>query len=689
MPLGIGRVGDDEHDRIIKDVQLIEQFYRDQLSQPFQDILRYWKIYLTQRDDYRKPEESWRANFATPMGFVVVETLTAVLTDTLLAADPPIQAEGVGDEDEGPARKVERLYDYTLRVNEWRKKLEILCREASIQGTALYKWVWKHENRKVKLYPSSDQLAVFERAVDAAMKMGAPPPPTDPQGFAVWRDGVQIQLGVAIPQNPYNQTANVTTFRAPAIERVPLFDCRFDPSIEDIDAQPCFIQRIVRTKAWVLERTGEGPDKPFDPYQVEHALADWGEPRFSQYETEIAAMLGLSLDSNDPTYLERVELWEVFRPMASDEGKYLVVMNRSAAINKDTTSMPYGHGENPISAMHNISIPGQFLGLSDLASPEKLFYELDSMRNLRVDATTLATLPVFAKLAEMGLPDAVRMIRPGAVWSLPRLDGFRRLTEGAGPPPEVWREIPEIKADIEEATTAYANVRGAPSTVGRVSAREAEQRANSAVTRVKVRAMHHEEEFHRGLKQVLWLWYQFGDPEEMIRVGGDYPDPYLTITKDDLLNAFDIDFRLRGATRSGSRELQTQQLMDWGKTFGPVLKPHRLMALASRIFENMGLKGRQEIVPDGDIAQAKAEYEAQKAAAQQAPPPAPPKPLADRLNYADAPPDVQRQIEAEAGLQPSALGNMPDPRTLPAPPQGGGPPDEGAAELPPELIGGA
>ncbi len=671
MPLGIGNYGDDEHDSTIKELIDQEDFLRRQCQSAMQAAQRYWKIYLTQRDDWRKPDESWRANFASPMGFVVAETLANAIADIMNSSDPPIQAEGVGDEDDVPARKAERLLDYTLRVNSWRKRILQIAREASIQGTSLIKVVWKDERRKVKLYPTDAQLAEFEAAVEMAVSNGAPPPPDDPETFRVWRQAV-MGMGLPMPENPHDLRANVSTFRAPAIESVPLWHCRFDPSIGEMRDQPIFIQRIVRTRKWVEDRTGSGPDKPFDPKQVEMALHDWSDDRFSTEERQIATWLGIDLDSvSDPTYQNRVVLWETFRP-DHEKAPYLIVMNQSAAINKDATSMPYGHGENPTTAIRNIQLPGQFLGLSDLASPEKLFYEMDAMRNLRVDSTTLATIPVFGRLAEVGLPDVVRMIRPGAVWTLPRLDAFKRLTEGAGPPPEVWREISEIKADIEEATTAYANVRGAPSTVGRVSAREAEGRANSAMTRLKVRGIHFEEELHPAVRQMLWLWYQFGTPELLLRVGGeDGEDPMLSMSKDELLAAFDIDFRFRGATRQGSRELTTQQLMDFDKTFGGILKPHRRLALASKIFENTGLKGRNEIIPKKDIAEAQQEFEAAKAA----PPPAAPAPPASTLTYKDAPPDVQRQIEAMAGLQPSQLttvqvrGMLPPPSLPPEQPE--------------------
>jgi hypothetical protein len=616
LPIGIGYTNDPNHDRQRSEIVELELFYREQLTNTFQNMLRWWKLYHSQRDDQRKPEEQWRSNVFVPYPYSGVETKTASLVDILTSSDPPIQAEGVGDEDEGPAKKCERLLDYTLRVNEWRGRLDGILREACIQGTALFKSAWRHEQRRVKLYPSSEQCQQFELAVEQAVSRGASPPPQDPQGFAQWQMEVLVALQIRVPPNPYSRVATVSTFQAPKIERVSIFDTRFDPGIDTIQGQHCFIQRVVRPKQWVIDRAGDDPNLPFDEQQVKSAMNGWGEERWSEQEKEIAEMMGVELDSNDPYYRDRIELWEVFRP-DHPEAPYTVWLNRQACINKDVSSMPYGHGEIPITAIRNVPVPGQLLGISEMQPAEKLYYEMNTLRDLRIDATTLATMPVFGKLAEMGMPDIVRMIRPGTVWNLPRLDGWKKLTEG-GPDSSIWRELAEIKGDIDETNSTPSQVRGGASQVGRVSATETERRLSQALLRMKTQGIRVEEELHGAVKQWLWLWYQFGDEELMVRVGGDGPDPYVQISKDELLEAFDIDFRFRGASRAANRELITQQLMTFATTFGAALKPHRVLALASRIYEGMGIKGRQEIIPDQDIAEAKLQYEQQVLMQQQA-----------------------------------------------------------------------
>ena len=609
---------------IVHDFVNYEEYYRRQLAPSFSNMMRWWRLYLAQRPDHRKAHEQWRSNIFIPYAYSGVETHVAAMADIVGAADPLVQAEGIGDEDQESAAKVERLLDYTFKVNRWRAQGEAILRESAIQGTAAIKAVWREQRARVKVNPTTEQVMMFEAAIEQAVAAGLEPP-EDPEIFDAWREMTMAQTGINIPEDPHG-VQDVTTFRAPSLERVSLFDLRFDPLESEPRDRTRMYQRIVKPREWVLSRTGPGPDKPFDPAAVEFGLGPMPYEKWNEWQSQISTMVDVVAEDTGPKRADLVEIFECFEPNA--EFPYKVFLNRRAQIAKNPYVMPYGHGEIPITLIRNVPVPGHALGISDMQQPEKLYYEMMALRDLRLDAVTLATIPVFARLSEVGIPDMMRLMRPGGQVPLPRMDSIKRLFDNIGPHPDVWRELAEIKQDIDETNSTPSQLRGGPSTVGRVSATEAERRFSQSLARMKTAVMRFEEEMASVIRQSLWLWYQYADTELILRISGQGDDPYLTISKEDLLEALDIDFNFRGASRALNQEMLTNQLMQFFQGFGAILKPQRQLQLAQTTYETMGLKNVQQIVPDSDIQEMAQQQEAQQAqaeaqAAAQAAPPAP------------------------------------------------------------------
>lgn len=595
-----------------------ETWLRGALTEYFGEAVEHQKIYLSQRKDHRKPwEKKWRAHTLQPYGWVICEAKTSVVSDIINAADPLMQVSGHGDEDLDAARRAERMVDFDLTQNRWRLFSQQVLREASYLGTSAFKVTWREDYSKVLDLDvaAEKQFSEFCRLMKAGMGMNVP---KDPVEYDEWKRE-RIEEGfTAMPDHPGRRVLDVNTFRGPSFDRVSLFDLRFNPLVEDWTQQPMIIQRIVKPKKWVKDRAGDDPRLPFDKESVEWAINALPEQRFQTWQLEQAAMLGLShaaaghpFDNN-----ELCELWECFDP-EDEEAPYKVILNRIALINKDPRGMPYGHGECPIHLFRNIPHPGSALGMSEIKAPKKLFYELWTLRDLRLDSVTLQALPIFQKLQEMGVTEISKVLEPGKSIPVTRLDAIKRLELGSVHP-DVWREIDSLKSEIDDATSVYTSVRGQPATINRVSASESSQRSSSALTRLKTAATVFEEEVRRGIRQALYLRYQNTSPEEMIQLGGPGTDEYMTISKDNLSDALKYDFDFRGPSLVINKEMQAQQMMQWFSTFGQFLPQHRQLYVAREAWDIIGLKGRDKILPDSDILAAQ-----QQAAAAAAAPPAP------------------------------------------------------------------
>lgn len=597
MPIPMG----DKNATAVNDLIQWESWYRSSLTDYYQTAMRMWKLYLSDRPDHRKPwEKTWRANTLQPYPYVIIEGKAVAVADIINASDPLVQAEGIDDDDVDTARGVERLLENTLRTNLWRLRSEGIIREAAIQGTAAVKVVHRKETSRV-LKPLDDAgLQAFASQVGEYKRQGVEIP-DDPIEYEKARIDY-AQQGLVLPPNPARAYTEVTTFEGPSIERVSLFDLRFDPLIEDWTRQRRIIQRIVKTKKWVLDRTGDTPDKLFDPQSVQDAIDGLPEGRFDIWQSEIARMLGLqSAASGFPSFENLVEIWEVY-DFDDEEHPYKVVLNRLRVINKDTQGFPHGHGESPVSLILNLPVPGSALGLSELKAPEKLFYELWTLRDLRLDQVTLQSLPIFQRLQELGIGEVSKMLRPGMTIPLPRLDAIRKLDLGNMVHPDTFKEIDTLKFEIDDATGVGNNVRGNPATVGRVSASEAERRFSSAMVRMKASGVRFEEQMRRPLKHCVYDWFQNGPPEILVKIGGTGTDRYAhTVTRDQLGQALEMDFRLRGASQAASKEMQIQQLLQWFGQFGPLIQPHRQLAVAKEAYQLLGLKNRNQVIPDEDL----------------------------------------------------------------------------------------
>lgn len=666
MPEGVGYEGDKGHDRLVKDIEEQFRHLEQVLKDPYENMVRWWRLYLAQQDDPRTDEEKeWRSNVFVPYPYSVVETEAAAHAEILNSTDPLVQAEGVGDEDEGPAKTLERLLDYQLRMNRWRRKLFMFLRECGIQGVVPFKTYWVEKSMPIVLFPTKVEWEDFNKALLDALKLGAPPPPdlaTEPKNFEAWRRMVNTAKKTSIPEPPYGGRQRFVQYRGPWHQRISLFDLFFDPHIEDIQDQPIVIHRMILPLRWLLERTGPGEDKKFDPGQVAAALSGWGGERHAEQDRSINDFINLSDTAfQDPIYEKGVELWEVFRPTSPE--CHLIILNRKTIINKNPTAMPFWHGQIPITFLRRSQIPGRALGISAIQQPEKLFYELQALRNLRVDAVTLATLPVLARLREMGMSDKQRKIRPGAVFESSRPDAWQQLTK-IQVAPEIFREIPDIKNDIDEANATGGNVRGNQATIGRVSATESQGRLTQALTRMKHNAIAYEEDLQSAVEQSSMLWYQFAKEDLRVNVGGKGGN--VTVKKAELMEALAYNMRFRGATRAVGKDMLVQQLNQFGKDFATFMSPTELRALMDRIYETMGMKGKDAVLTPETTKLLQTAFEAETQAriaqAQMAaqPPPvpgAPPDP-----NDPDAPP-AELDAEQMAAIAGAGGDEMQEPAT--------------------------
>lgn len=605
--ISIGDNTSELYRRTITKLEDYEHFYRRELTTPFQQTVKDWKLYLADRDDFRKQNEKWRANVHVPWPYTTIETWLAAIIDIFTSPDPMIEPEAVKVKDEAKARGLTIAYDYVLRANIFRQFLTGLFRSAAVQGTEAYKLVWENDTVVAPIRPTEEEIELFSTAVsNAVSKMGVQPPPdfnTDPEGFNQWRQvvnatAVQQQAPLFIPEPPFDlKTAETVRYRGPRYLRVPIHEMRFDPRIECWQKQPVVMHRMVKPISWVLDKAEQGV---FDMDEVLAAMSQTTGEVFTQWQNDVATMMGLSGQTvGGPVdhYRDACELIEMTCPEDKDV-KYAVVLNRRAIINPDPTVMPYWHQQHFTGIVRQQVVPNFALGMSALHQTRPLFHEMNTLRNLRLDAVTLAVLPIFLRQAGVGLTEMEQLLKPGLIIPVTNVQNAVAPLTKPQVPEAAFRTEQEIKNDVDEAQSTYSNLKGAPSAIGRVSATDTERRHSQALSRIKLQAGSLEDDLSQTATQIAFLIYQKGDAEYQFRVVGDEQNPFVDLKREDFLEAIQMDYRFRGATKALNRDSIVQQITAIVKEFATVMAPKEMRSAGLRVYETSGLKGKQQIFTD-------------------------------------------------------------------------------------------
>lgn len=636
---------DSENAAFVKDAVERWRFYRDQRLKVVRDSLEMWDLYLTKTREFRLKGEEWRANMGLPDAFANIEAKVANTVSIMLSADPVVQPEGVHDQYREDAHSIEKLLDYSYRKNQFSKWLIKLARQRAVVGTAFFKLTWGKSQHTFTFSRDPKAVARFQKELDEILMNapGVPPPPghivppatfdamgfpqvpeppppytgwmTDPVGFEEWRKMVNLAGAARVPAPPLDGPQTVVQYNGPKLHMLPFTSVYIDPLNDEMATQNFVVYRSVKPISWLEQQVALGR---YDEAAVAHAMHGWDGMVKEQEEDDLAMKMGILSDSNasaDPYYRKACELLEFWQP--GSEMPYALVLNQKASINLKPEEMPFMHGEVAIGATRSTVNPGHFYGISDLKPAADLFWEKRKLRNLRVDRVTLDVLPAFTKLREVGLPEMMHKVRPGALIPVSRPDAIQSLIR-EHLPGEAYKETDTLDADIADSMGVYASTKGAPAAIGRVTGTEFQGRENRAQIRFKLDSIFLEEDLHPINRQMIALFAQFGDDPMRVKIGG-LPDPFLTIDRAQLVEALEIQWRFRGPNKAINRDMQVQQLLMWTKTFGAVLTPQEMRMAARLVLDLEDIRGASELVSDEGTQTKTQEYEAaqQAAAAQQ------------------------------------------------------------------------
>lgn len=614
------------HNEMVSFLIKTEDDYRTALTPRFQGIVDNWKRYYNNRTDTRLPGEDWRSFTRRPTAFQIVETLVATNTDLVTSADPMIQAEGVGIEDDPQARAIEREIDWALRRNKFNIHFEHMQRAKRVQGISFGKVTWRknHVITTVPRYTPEAQEA-FENAVREAERLTGIKAPTDPSPngvdlFEGWRAVVNRSMEgkVFVPSIPTKEVQQKTVFEGPWIERPSIFFLTYDPTIETVQEQPYFFHKIPTKYSEILARADDDPNSPlpFLKSQVLKAKSSTPEDDYTNWNKQVADATGLSdqnIYANDGTMCEVMEVWT-----NDPEMPFVQILNRRCIINKTPWRHPYCHGMKPFFYMKNTPIENQMIGMSEFEPVIDLYERKNKMADLLDDAVTMAVLPILLRTTGAGFnPTTAGSIRPGTMLDVRRPDGIKLLDKSNPGILDAFRELGSFQDEIDNTHATWGNVRGAGANVGRVSATDSVNRMNQALVRQKIHAQRDETDMQDMVMMILALQYQFGKDEVRRNIGGQS----VTFPRERFLEAMYEDFKLRGATKAMNKAERVQALTQFDSQFKESMLIGERRALMKEVLYTEGIKTVDRIVTDLGTQQMKQD---EMLARQQQGPPMPP-----------------------------------------------------------------
>lgn len=600
------KYGTTTHDNCVTRLVKIEDDYRTALTPRFQEIIDNWKRYFNNRVDARLPGEDWRAFTRRPTAFQIVETLVATNTDLVTSADPMVQVEGVGLEDDPSARAIEREVDWALRRNKFNIHFEHMQRAKRVAGIAFGKVTWRRRHMVTtapRVTPEAKEA--FENAVREAERQTRTKAPTDPSPMGVeifeeWRQATNRTLGgkVIVPSLPSSTPINQVE-EGPWIERPSVFMLSYDPTIETVQDQDYFFHKMPVKYEDILARSDDDPDSemPYLRSQVEQAKNATATDDYSNWNKQLATATGLS----DQNIYDGESTCEVMEVWTNDpDMPFVQILNRKAIINKTPWRHPYCHGMKPFFYMKNTPIEYQMIGMSEFAPVVDLYEEKNKLADLMADAITMSVLPILLRTTGSGFNQATAgALRPGTVLDVRRPDALKSLDKMNPGILDAFRELGAFQDEIDNTHATWGNVRGAGANVGRVSATDSVNRMNQALVRQKIHAQRDETDMQDMVTMILALQYQFGKDEIRRNIGG----VSVVFPRERFLDAMHEDFKLRGATKAINKAERVQALTQFDSQFHDTMLIGERRALMKEVLYTEGIKSVERIVSPQGTAQ--------------------------------------------------------------------------------------
>jgi len=481
--------------KVITDYNEAEQARRTREGK-WQTWYKLYRSYAEKRDTGDR-----RANLFIPYVYSIVETVVPRLISAVFASRPYIGILPVKEEAIENAKDMENLIDYQLT-----QKIGIIgvatswFKEALIYGTSILKVGWEYEEDEV--WVDEPLMEIFGFPIGSRRVKKVQPVKDDP-----------------------------------LVEHIDLWDFYIDPRAKDIDEADYCIHKVFRDISYLKRMEEQGIYKNIDEVVKvsKEGAGSWYEEGVgtTAFETGMNTRLGLigmqSIDKPS-NKIEILEYWT--------DDRVIAVANRSVVIRNDEN--PYHHRKKPFVRLVDVLVPHEFYGIGEIEPIEDLQYELNSLRNQRMDNINILINRMWKVIRGADIDVRQLVSRPGGIIEVDDMNDVQELqmTDLSGN--AIENVIEMVRRDMDNANGVYDYARG-ETTDRRETATTASILSQAANERFNLKVKLIEDLGMRRLGMLLTqLNQQYIDTEKAIRILGKDGMDFYTLSPENIRGQFDI-----------------------------------------------------------------------------------------------------------------------------------------------------
>jgi hypothetical protein len=499
-------------------VQMVSTAYKNSLNfqRPyFERFNDYYRMYRAIRED-GKQNYAGRAKLYIPYVFATIETIIP----RLVGSKPKIEAVPREANDIEKAKMNNNLFNYQWDEMEMKALLKLWVKQTLIYGTGIVKLSWLFAETK------KEPVVMPEEVL-----------------------GGEIETEVKIDK--------------PNAELVDLFDFYIDPNATTIDDASYIIHRSERD----LKELQDNPN-----YTVPKGLVS--QVSEDSYKIQRDAILGLVKPKDiNSKKIEVLEFWGDYDFGKGKEPALIVVANNQLLRAEPN---PYAHKQKPFIKMEDTQIPFSFWGIGEVEQMESLQYELNDIRNQRMDNVTLILNRMW-KVLKGQVDEEDLVSQAGQIVHVDNMDALDAF-ETPDVTGSAYNEETLVKSDMQLVSGVNDITAGGAQGGGKGEAGVSNQTATGIAllqeagnARFKYKLDNIEDALVSFGKQLLALNQQFLDTPRTLRIVGDGYTKWVDIEPDNIIGEYDITVEA-GSTQPMNKSVRRAEARELLQTIMPLVQ---------------------------------------------------------------------------------------------------------------------
>lgn len=536
-----------------------------------------------------------------------------VIAPSVAVNDPKMVVYAQKNEEQVKAVIVETVLNYWWRRYDFQQEFALAVKDYLILGHGWMKVGWRYVEEQKKVKAQADNSLACDADENAKTPEDtSEKPANEPDDSA---EGTDMEV----------------TQDRPYAERVSPVDIYVDPEAKTLNSAKWVAQRLVKPLAEVKQ------DKRYRQKGRQSLKSDAQMKPDWQADTERI--------QDD---VKRCTIWEFYDTVT---GTMCVFPEMGDDFLLDPIPQPYAFG-HPFVMLRNYEVPDHFYPMGDVEALEPLQLELDKVRSQMMNHRKRYNRKYVFREQDFN-PAGISALQADTDNTLVPTTGDGPLNDMIVPipitavDPQLYNYEEGIQADLDKVSGVSEFQQGQSSNV-RHTATEASMIADAANSRAADKLRQIELSIGHVARRVVQLAQQYLTQDQEARVMGKNGYPiWVPYGRNEIQGEYDFTVEA-GSTKPLNETQRRNQAEQMLQTFTP--------------YAQAGLVNAQELVKYALVYGFGVQNPDKFMMAAGPPPPpgegqkSPHQSLIETMNYKDAPPDIQRQIEEKAGLQPSEVG---------------------------------